>query len=123
MGMAFGIWGLLVGEVNFTMAVVMGMTLGIVVDDTVHLLSKYLRARKEQGLSSPDSVRYAFKHVGGALFTMSVVLIAGFSVLANSSFLANSGMSKLTVIAIACALIADFFLLPPLLMRVDRDRK
>lgn len=120
MGMAFGIWGLFVGEINFTMAVVMGMTLGIVVDDTVHYLSKYLRARREQQLTTEDSVRYAFRTVGGALFTMSIVLIAGFLVLANSHFLANSGMSKLTVIAIACALIADFLLLPPLLMLADR---
>lgn len=120
MGMAFGLWGLLVGEVNFTMAVVMGMTLGIVVDDTIHFLSKYLRARREQQLSAEDSVRYAFKNVGGALFTMSIVLIAGFAVLAQSHFVANSGMAKLTMIAIACALIADFFILPPLLMLIDR---
>lgn len=122
MGMAFGLWGFFVGEINFSMAVVMGMTLGIVVDDTVHFLSKYLRARREQQLNSQDSVRYAFKNVGGALFTMSAVLIAGFAVLAQSHFLANSGMAKLTIIAIACALIADFFLLPPLLMLVDKKK-
>ena len=120
MGMAFGLWGVFVGEINFTMAVVMGMTLGIVVDDTVHFLSKYLRARREQQLTPEDSIRYAFKNVGGALFTMSIVLIAGFSVLSQSHFLANSGMAKLTIIAIACALIADFLILPPLLMMADR---
>lgn len=120
MGMAFGLWGFFVGEINFTMAVVMGMTLGIVVDDTVHFLSKYLRARREQSLTTEDSIRYAFKNVGGALFTMSIVLIAGFAVLAQSHFLANSGMAKLTIIAIACALIADFLILPPLLMLADR---
>jgi len=120
MGMAFGLWGVFVGEITFTMAVVMGMTLGIVVDDTVHFLSKYLRARREQQLTTEDSVRYAFKNVGGALFTMSIVLIAGFAVLAQSHFLANSGMAKLTIIAIACALIADFLILPPLLMLADR---
>ncbi len=120
MGMAFGIWALLVGEVNFTMAVVMGMTLGIVVDDSVHFLSKYLRARREQRLTSEDSVRYAFVNVGGALLTTTIVLVAGFMVLAQSHFLANSGMAKLTAIAIICALLADFLILPPLLMLADR---
>ncbi|MGD2073456.1 MAG: MMPL family transporter, partial [Gammaproteobacteria bacterium] len=51
--MGFGLWGLIVGEVGLALSVVAGMTLGIVVDDTVHFLSKYLRARREQQLSAP----------------------------------------------------------------------
>ncbi|MBL4681535.1 MAG: hypothetical protein JKY88_12540 [Pseudomonadales bacterium] len=34
------------------------MTMGIVVDDTVHFLSKYLRARNEQNLSPQDAILY-----------------------------------------------------------------
>lgn len=90
--MAFGVWGMLVGEVGLSLSVVMGMTLGIVVDDTVHFLSKYLRARREQGLSSPDSVRYAFRTVGTALWMTSSVLIAGFLLLTLSTFKPNSAM-------------------------------
>jgi len=48
--MGFGLWGLLVGEVGLSLSIVAGMTLGIVVDDTVHFLSKYLRARREKGI-------------------------------------------------------------------------
>lgn len=98
------------------------MTLGIVVDDTVHFLSKYLRARREKGFSSPDAVRYAFASVGKALWVTSVVLIAGFIVLACSSFKLNSGMGTLSAIVIALALLADFLLLPPLLMKFEGDR-
>jgi len=36
-GMAFGLWGLMVGQVGLALSVVTGMTLGIVVDDTVQL--------------------------------------------------------------------------------------
>jgi uncharacterized protein len=42
----FGVWGLLIGEVGMSIAVVAAMTLGIVVDDTIHFMSKYLRARR-----------------------------------------------------------------------------
>jgi len=119
-GMAFGLWGLLVGEVGLALSVVAGMTLGIVVDDTVHFLSKYLRARREEGLSSPDAVRYAFHTVGTALWTTSVVLIAGFLVLTHSPFELNSGMGLLTAITIGLALLADFLLLPTLLMTLDK---
>lgn len=118
--MGFGLWGLLVGEVGLALSVVTTMTLGIVVDDTVHFLSKYLRARREHGYTSPDAVRYAFKHVGRALLTTSIVLVAGFIVLAQSHFKLNSDMGMLTSAVITFALIADFFFLPPLLMKLEK---
>ena len=117
--LGFGLWGLLVGEVGLALSVVTGMTLGIVVDDTVHFLSKYLRARREKGLNSQDAVVYAFSTVGRALVVTSFVLIAGFLVLSLSSFELNSGMGLLTAIVIAFALTADFLLLPPLLMKFE----
>jgi len=122
-GVAFGIWGLIVGEVGLALSVVTAMTLGIVVDDTVHFISKYMRARKEKGLNSEQAVRYAFKNVGVALWVTSVVLIAGFMILAQSSFELNSGMGLMTSIIIAIALFLDFLLLPPLLMAIDSDKK
>jgi hypothetical protein len=96
------------------------MTLGIVVDDTVHYLSKYLRARREEGMPSEDAVRYAFHTVGTALWTTSVVLVAGFLVLTRSPFEINSGMGLLTAMTIGLALLADFLLLPTLLMTLDK---
>ena len=118
--MGFGLWGLFVGEVGLALSVVTTMTLGIVVDDTVHFLSKYLRAKREYGYNAEDSVRYAFTHVGRALLTTSIVLVAGFMVLAQSHFELNSGMGLLTSIIIALALLADFFFLPPLLMKLEK---
>ena len=117
--MAFGLWALFVGEVGLSLSVVTGMTLGIVVDDTVHFLSKYMRARRERGMSSPNAVRYAFKTVGTALVVTSIVLMAGFMVLSMSTFELNAGMGLLTAIVIGLALMADFLLLPPLLMKLE----
>ena len=95
------------------------MTLGIVVDDTVHFLSKYRRARREQGLDASGAVRYAFNSVGRAILVTSLILVAGFGVLAQSAFAMNSLMALLTAIAIAMAVVADFLLLPALLIRFD----
>ena len=99
------------------------MTLGIVVDDTVHFMSKYLRAKREKGLNSEDAVRYAFTTVGTALFVTTVILVAGFAILSQSSFDLNSAMGKLTVITTTFALIADFLLLPTVLMKIEPVRK
>ena len=120
--MGFGLWGLMVGQVGLALSVVTGMTLGIVVDDTVHFLSKYLRARREKNYSPPEAVRYAFTTVGRALVITSIVLIAGFLVLATSHFKLNAEMGLLTAIVIAFALIADFLLLPTLLMKIEEKR-
>ena len=117
--LGFGIWGLTVGQVGISLSMVTAMTLGIVVDDTVHFLSKYQRARRELDHAPPDAVRVAFRTVGGALLTTSLVLVAGFAVVSLSSFELNSEMGKLTALVIALALMADFFILPPLLMRVE----
>lgn len=117
--MGFGLWGIMVGEVGLALSVVTGMTLGIVVDDTVHFMSKYLRARREKNMRAAPAVDYAFRTVGRALFITSIVLIAGFLVLALSSFKLNSGMGLLTAIIIGFALLADFLLLPSLLIKFE----
>jgi len=113
---AFGVWGLLVGEVGVSLSIVMSMTLGIVVDDTIHFLSKYLRARREKNLSAVDAIRYAYSTVGTALWVTTIVLMAGFSVLALSSFKMNAGMGLLTAITIGLALMLDFLFLAPFIL-------
>ncbi len=117
----FGVWYLLNGEIGQSLSMVLGITMGIVVDDTVHFLSKYLRARRNQGLSAEDAVRYAFKSVGVALWVTTLVLVVGFSMLGISDFKLNEDMGLMVAIIISIALIFDFLLLPPLLILLDRD--
>jgi predicted RND superfamily exporter protein len=99
------------------------MTLGIVVDDTVHFLSKYLHARRDNNASAKEAVHYAFDNVGRALWVTTFVLVAGFTVLAQSSFKMNSDMGFLTALTIFVALIVDFLFLPPLLMALDKNKQ
>lgn len=119
--MALGLWGYAVGVAGLSIAVVVAVTLGIVVDDTVHFLSKYLRARREQGMAPRQAIINTFETVGVALSVTSVTLMAGFLVLFWSGFKVNSEMGILTAITIAFALIADFLLLPPVLLAIDKE--
>ena len=116
----FGMWGYINGEVGLAISTVMGITLGIVVDDTVHFLSKYLRARREHHMSASMAGLFAFGTVGPALWITSLALFAGFCVLGLSGFKVNSEMGLLNAATIAFALATDFFILPPLLMWLDR---
>ncbi|MEM9688496.1 MAG: MMPL family transporter [Pseudomonadota bacterium] len=112
----YGAWALLIGEVGFSVSVVASISLGIIVDDTVHFLSKYVRARDERALSIEDSIRYAFNNVGLAIVVNTIILSVGFMVLMQSVFKPNFDMGLMTVLAIIFALILDFLLLPALLL-------
>jgi len=122
-GMAFGIWAIFNGQVGLSVSVVIAMTLGIVVDDTIHFLSKYLRAKREQGLDTANAIRYAFNTVGEALLITTIILTAGFMILAQSTFSLNADMGLMTAITICIALFVDFFFLPPLLIWLDRRQQ
>ena len=118
--MGFGVWGLTVGQVGLSLSVVVAMTIGIVVDDTVHFLAKYRRARREYGRDPEQAVHYAFETAGRALFTTTVVLVAGFLIFAFSLFLPTAQVGILTAMVIGFALIADLSLLPALLLAIDK---
>ncbi len=117
---AFGIWALVVGEAGFAISIVAGLSIGIIVDDTVHFLSKYSRARNEMGLDTEEAVRYSFATVGQALLSTSFIVSAGFAVLSLSTFRVTAMMGSITSLTVVCALIADFLLLPSLLLLLDR---
>lgn len=119
----FGAWALLIGEVGFSVSAVASVSLGIVVDDTVHLLTKFQRARREHGYGVADAIRYSFDTVGVALVVNTIILVGGFMILTLSAFKANFDMGVLTALAIVLALVLDFLLLPSLLLLLRRDRQ
>jgi predicted RND superfamily exporter protein len=118
-GMAFGLWGLLVGRLGMDAAPVTGMTLGLLIDDTTHNMIKYLHARRELGLNPADAVRYTFSTVGMATMTISLTLLAGFGVLALSAFKFNATMGFLSAVIIAVGGAVEFLLMPPLLLKLE----
>ncbi|MFT7528960.1 MAG: putative RND superfamily exporter protein [Arenicella sp.] len=119
--MAFGIWGVFVGQINLAVAAVFSICLGILVDDTVHFISKYRRAREQKSFSPEQAIEYAFTNVGSALVVTTVVLVLGFSILNLSQFNLNAMTGQLTALTIGIALVFDFLILPPILLLVDKD--
>lgn len=112
----FGVWALLVGTVGFSVAAVGAVAVGLVVDFTVHFLSKYLRARREQRNTIANAIRYAFRTAGAAIFVTTLILAAGFAVLVTSSFKLNADLGLLTAMAVVFAMLINFLLLPSLFL-------
>lgn len=117
----YGAWGLFVGEVNQAAAMVFSMSIGLVVDDTIHFLSKYLKGLKN-GKSAEESIKYAFTTAGSALLVTSLAISAGMSVLILSSFNPNTTMAVMLFSILLFALVLDFMLLPPVLLLFDKKK-
>lgn len=117
---AFGLWGFIDGQVGLAVAIVMGMTLGIVVDDTVHFLCKYQEAKSNMMLDVKDAVAHALDNVGSALISTTSAVIAGFLVLTLSMFSPNADLGVLTALIIFIALIFDLLFLPLILVKLDK---
>ena len=121
---AFGIWGIFVGQIGMGLAMVSGMSIGIIVDDTVHFLIKYLQGRREKGMTAQQAVSYTFEQVGPAMVFTTIVLVSGFTLMALiSEFRVNSDMGKMTSIILTFALVFDMVVLPVLLMIFDGKKE
>ncbi len=120
--MAIGLWGYVVGEVGVAASVVTAIAFGIIVDDTIHFMTKYVDARKRGELPS-ESVQSAFRSVGRALFTTTLVFGLGFMVFGASGMSTNQALGLLVGITVIIALLADFLFLPPLLMALDGTKE
>lgn len=118
-----GVWALLDGEIGMSFAVVIVLTLGIIVDDTVHFLSKYRFAREQLMLAPREAIQQTFSTVGVALCITSMALISGFGVLSLSGFARNSDMGLMAALTVGIALLVDLLVLPALLMLVDKQSK
>ncbi|WNO60629.1 efflux RND transporter permease subunit [Rheinheimera sp. MMS21-TC3] len=119
-GMAFGFWYFIQGEISMGLAGVSAMAIGIIVDDTVHFLYQYINGLKK-GLTPEESVKYTFDRTMGAIVISSILLVIGFLLLSSSSFEKNAQMGLLTSGTIVLALLFDLVVLPVLAMRFIRN--
>ena len=115
---AFGIWGMIDGKLGISAAPAVLIALGIVVDDTIHFMSKYLRARRD-GLNTDNAIQYSFRRTGSAIGINCTILIAGFLVLTLSALTPNKFMGLITALSLMFSLGLTYFVLPTLLKLID----
>jgi len=123
LAIGFGLWGYFVGQVGLALSVVMGMTLGIIVDDTVHFLNKYLDGRSRLGLESDQAIEHAFHQVGKAIIITSVALGLGFLIVASSDFRQNADLGLMSAVIVFIALLFDLLFMPAALLVMEKRRK
>lgn len=117
----FGIMGWTGVALNLNTSVIACVVLGIAVDDTIHLLSRYRKARKESD-DPHRSILTGIEEVGRPLITTTVTLCLGFSVFTFSTFHPVVEFGALSAVTLAICLVADLIPFPALLAIVDRSR-
>jgi hypothetical protein len=119
---AMGAWGYAVGTVSIAASIVTAVAFAIVVDDTIHLLSKYLNSRAE-GKSPAEAIVPTFKLVGRPLLSTTLIFALAFFVFGTSGLATNQTLGLLVGMTVTIALIADFLLFPPLLLALDKTKQ
>ncbi len=110
----FGIMGAFGIPLNLGTCMVAAITIGMAVDDTIHLMVRYnqeLKALKNEHKAIAKSIE-------GEIFpvcTTSAALAGGFVVLGFSSFVPVQQFGMLSAVVMVVALVADLFLTPALL--------
>ena len=115
----FGVWGLLVGQLSPYILMLFSISIGLVVDDSVHVLSKYMTARKE-GKSPEEAVHYSLDKAGSAITITTAGLAIGTFILVFSNTFYYQNVALMLTPIIVVALLLDVLFLPPLLVKLDR---
>ena len=78
--LAGGIAALMGKDLNLGSLIVGAMTMGIAVDDSIHIISRYRLARQE-GSNVHHAMQRAMNESGSAIITTSIILVIGFSIM------------------------------------------
>ncbi len=113
----FGALGLGAAPLSLPTSLIGSVALGIAVDDTAHFLVRYGRERR-RGLAPAEAAALCGRRVGRPIVITSLMLMAGFGVIALSGFATLREFGLLSAATMGACLLTDLVLLPALLIRV-----
>ncbi len=104
---------------QLTTVIALTIAFGIAVDDTIHFLANYQRARNN-GLKHEAAVDRALERVGPALIATTLILVAGTFIVIFSALPQVALFGTLTVLTLLLALLGDLIILPSMLLAGGR---
>jgi predicted RND superfamily exporter protein len=115
--LSFGAMGMLGVPLNPATAMVAAIVIGIAVDDTIHLMTRF-GVESRRHLTESEATRATIRGQALPIISTSLALALGFSVLAFSSFSVVVQFGLLAAAAMIYAMVADLLLMPILLRRL-----
>ena len=114
----FGLWGLIEGNLSPYVLMLLAVSIGLVVDDSVHVLSKYKTAR-DSGKSPGESIEESISLAGSAITITTLWMSVGIALMGFSSTTIFQTLTSIITPIIVVALFLDLLFLPSLLTRFD----
>jgi predicted RND superfamily exporter protein len=115
--LSFGAMGMLGVPLNPATAMVAAIVIGIAVDDTIHLMTRF-GVESRSHLTESEATRATIRGQALPIISTSLALAFGFSVLTFSSFSVVVQFGLLAAGAMIYAMVADLLLMPILLRRL-----
>ncbi len=112
----FGTLGAGAASLSLPTGLIGSLSLGVAIDDSVHLLVSYRRLRKT-GRNPEAAISKTMRHVGRPVLVTSAMLFAGFLTITLSGFATLREFGALTAATMLFCLCTDLLLLPALLIR------
>mgnify|MGYP000679577640 CR=1 FL=1 len=117
-GIIYGLWGMFIKDMDTAVAITYSVSLGLVVDDTVHVLSKYIQERRK-GIAPKLAIEYTLENTATALIVTTIMIGGGLSIMALASFQSNAVVGLIMAPIIVVALLFDLFVFPGILLFLD----
>ncbi len=109
-------------DLNLGSLIVGAMTMGIAIDDCIHVVSRYRLARTS-GTDVRRSIERAMNESGRAIITTSIALVVGFSTFLFARLVPMIDIGWLTMVIFTLALLGCLLFIPALLYIFERDEK
>lgn len=115
----FGAWGWIESEIGIAAVLVVAITIGVVIDDTIHLTYRYVDSYRNLDLTPWGATAYSIHKTGTALVVTSLVLVGGLLVLLGSEFRMNSTFGACSSLVILLALLYNLTIAPHFLKKLN----
>ncbi|HQI82031.1 MAG TPA: MMPL family transporter [Deltaproteobacteria bacterium] len=115
-----GIMGWMGIHLNVGTVMISSIALGIAVDDTIHMISRFRKEHADGTHTVHSAMRRATIMVGKAVIFTSLINMAGFSVVVFSDFQPSRDFGFLLAVTMFIALLCDLFFLTSCILKASR---
>lgn len=118
LGIGFGVWGWVFADVGLATAAILAASVGIVVDDVVHVVYRYTIVARTGRHNAETAVVQVMKEVAPPIAISSIAVAAGFGILIFSNFGVNSALGFTVSLIVLSAFFVVLVLLPRFIKRI-----
>ncbi|MFT6400444.1 MAG: putative RND superfamily exporter protein [Bradymonadia bacterium] len=118
-----GVVGYLGINLRVSTAVVFSISLGIAVDDTIHVLVRFREELAKAGRTYEEALLAAMRGAGRGVVFTTIILCAGFGTLTFSEFSAVHELGVLGGVTLFAALVGDLLVLPLVLLVLGPSKR